>query len=159
VERSEERVGSPAVAAEEAAEASTAAGGQAGAGPQLRERAFSTHDLGALRRFVAGWAEIQGLNPEATEELVLAVNELTTNSICYGGGRGTLAVWREADTLVGEVRDTGHIEDPLAGQRRPAADEQSGRGLWLVHQLCDLVQIDSSPAGTSVRVHKRIGGS
>ena len=28
-----------------------------------------------------------------------------------------------------------------------------GLGLWLANQLCDLVQVRSSPEGTAVRVH------
>lgn len=123
------------------------------------ELAFATADLGAIRRAVGGWAEQQGLGPEATEELVLAVNELTTNSIRYGGGRGVLLRWREPDALACEIRDHGHIDDPLAGTQRPTADAHSGRGLWLVRQLCDRVEIDSSPQGTSVRVCKRLPNS
>jgi anti-sigma regulatory factor (Ser/Thr protein kinase) len=100
------------------------------------------------------WAGEQRLPAQPTEELVLAVNELATNSIRYGGGRGKLLLWRETDTLVCEIQDAGHIEDPLIGRSRPAHNQHTGRGLWLVHQLCDLVQIHSSPAGTAVRVHK-----
>jgi anti-sigma regulatory factor (Ser/Thr protein kinase) len=125
--------------------------------PGLRERAFSKTDLGAVRRLVGDWATSNGLAEAGIEELVLAVNELTTNSVSYGGGRGTLMLWREQETLVCQVCDRGHIEDPLAGRRRPDAHEQSGRGLWLVRQLCDLVEIDSSPQGTAVRIEKRIG--
>jgi hypothetical protein len=35
----------------------------------------------------------------------------------------------------------------------PDPDPESGRGLWLVNQLCDLVQIRSGPSGTTIRVH------
>jgi anti-sigma regulatory factor (Ser/Thr protein kinase) len=31
-----------------------------------------------------------------------------------------------------------------------------GRGLWIANQLCDLVQIRSSAAGSVVRMHKRL---
>ena len=54
-----------------------------------------------------------------------------------------------------EVRDAGHIREPLVGRRRPTPEQQSGRGLWLVNRLCDLVQIRSSHEGTVVRVHVR----
>ena len=33
-----------------------------------------------------------------------------------------------------------------------AFDQEGGRGLFLVHQLCDLVQLRSSPSGTTVRL-------
>jgi anti-sigma regulatory factor (Ser/Thr protein kinase) len=32
---------------------------------------------------------------------------------------------------------------------------EGGRGLWLVNQLCDLVQLRSSAAGGVVRLHMR----
>ena len=120
----------------------------------VRELPFTGAQLGSLRRFLSQWASEQALDADATDELVLAINELATNSIRYGGGQGTLRTWRDADSLVCEVLDAGHIEDPLIGRSRPAANEHTGRGLWLVHQLCDQVEIHSSPAGTTVRVHK-----
>jgi anti-sigma regulatory factor (Ser/Thr protein kinase) len=95
------------------------------------------------------------LDDERGERLVLAVNELASNSIRHGGGRGRLLVWREADTLLCEVRDDGHIADPLAGRRRPMIEEYGGRGMWLANQLCDLVQVRSSPRGSVVRTHMR----
>lgn len=116
---------------------------------------FAASDLGELRHFLSRWAAGEGLEDPRGEELVLAVNELATNSVRYGGGSGELRVWREADTLLCEIRDDGHITDPLVGRCRPMPDENNGRGLWLANQLCDLVQIRSSPQGTTVRVHKR----
>lgn len=124
----------------------------------VRELAIDISTLASLRHFVTDWASAQELEREAVEELVLAVNELASNSIRHGGGRGTLRVWRDdAHDLVCEVQDAGHIEDPLVGRRRPAPNASSGRGLWLVDHLCDTVQIRSSRAGTVVRVHKRRG--
>ena len=45
------------------------------------------------------------------------------------------------------------MADPLAGRLAPGTEELDGRGLWMVNQLCDLVQLRSSAAGTTVRVH------
>jgi anti-sigma regulatory factor (Ser/Thr protein kinase) len=122
----------------------------------VQEVIFAGADLGALRRLVERWAGAQTLDEEGTHELVLAVNELATNSVSYADGHGTLRLWREQDTLLCEVSDTGRISDPLAGRLRPDPKESSGRGLWLANQLCDLVQIRSGTAGTVVRVHKRL---
>lgn len=55
--------------------------------------------------------------------------------------------------VVCDVSDRGWIRQPLAGRARPSVDLESGRGLWMVNQLCDLVQLRSSPAGTVVRLH------
>jgi hypothetical protein len=38
-------------------------------------------------------------------------------------------------------RDGGHIADPLAGRHQLSEDDLSGRGLWIVNQLCDLVEL------------------
>ncbi len=121
-----------------------------------QEVAFKAEELGVLRRLLSQWAASHKLGADASEELVLAVNELTTNSVRYGGGGGLLALWRERDMLLCEVRDGGHIEDPLIGRTKPRPEQPSGRGIWLVHQLCDVVQIRSSPRGTTVRVHKHL---
>ena len=88
---------------------------------------------------------------------MLAVHELATNSVRHGGGHGTCRLWRDGTALVCEVSDHGWITDPMAGRRRPAADQPGGRGLWLVNQLCDAVELRSSPAGTVVRVRMSDG--
>ena len=122
----------------------------------LEELEFASADLAQVRHLVSDWARAQELPGDAVDELVLAVDELATNSIRYGGGAGTLRCWREADILQCEVQDAGWITTPLVGRTRPASDAHSGRGMWLANQLCDLVQIRSTPAGSVVRVHKLI---
>ena len=96
-----------------------------------------------------------GLDRGRTADLVAAVNEVATNSVCHGGGRGTLRLWPEARTLVCEVSDAGHISEPLVGRQRPDGDTADGRGLWLANQLCDLVQVRSFRSGTVVRLLMR----
>ncbi len=123
----------------------------------VQEVSFTGEDLGGLRQLLSRWAGEEQLDSERIEELVLAVNELATNSVRYGGGRGEMLLWREDGALLCEVRDEGHITDPLVGRSRPTPQANNGRGLWLANQLCDLVQIRSSPEGSSVRVHKRLG--
>jgi anti-sigma regulatory factor (Ser/Thr protein kinase) len=114
---------------------------------------FTRNGIGAIRAVIASRSADAALGVEAGEDLVLAVNELVTNSVQYGGGGGTLRIWRDSeDTLVCDVRDRGFIRDPLVGRMRPPIDQHGGRGLWLVNQLCDLVQIRSAPSGTVVRV-------
>jgi anti-sigma regulatory factor (Ser/Thr protein kinase) len=114
---------------------------------------FDADRLSRARRLVAALAETAGLDAARTGELVLAVNELATNSLRHGGGTGTLRLWRDTAAVVCEVSDGGVIQAPLAGREIPDPDPESGRGLWLVNQLCDLVQIRSGPSGTTVRVH------
>lgn len=35
-------------------------------------------------------------------------------------------------------------------------DAGGGQGMWVAHQLCDLVEIRTSPAGTQIRVHMQL---
>lgn len=116
------------------------------------ERTFTAADLSSLRDLVARRATALGLHGEQVHGIALAVDELASNSVRHGGGRGVLAVWEDGGSLVCEVRDSGWIRDPLAGRRVPALERFDGRGLWLVHHLCDLVQVHSTPDGTVARV-------
>lgn len=111
--------------------------------------------LGDVRRLVADRAASAGLGAFKVNSIVLAVHELAANSLRHGGGTGVLRVWVEGGALVCEVKDRGHIRDPLVGRRNPGADQPGGRGLWIVNQLCDLVQVRTGPSGTVVRVVMR----
>jgi len=124
--------------------------------PPVRELEVDRRSLPAVRRLVGRQAADAGLAPRFVADLVVAVNELATNSVRHGGGRGRLLVWREPGALVCEVRDRGRLDEPLVGRRRPPNDDVRGRGLWMVHQLCDLVQIRSGPEGTVVRLHLQL---
>jgi anti-sigma regulatory factor (Ser/Thr protein kinase) len=112
---------------------------------------FGRDDIAVVRALVAHHAALAGLSPEREADLVLAASEAATNSVLHGGGRGDFAVWRDGDAVVGEVRDRGRIHDPRAGRRRPTLDALDGRGLWIVHQLCDLVEVRPRAHGTVVR--------
>ena len=115
-------------------------------------------ELASVRGVVSADARAAGLPSSRASDMVLAVGELTANTLAHTRGPGTLTVWATGDEMICQVRDSGHITDPLAGQLRPGpAKESGGRGLWVVHQLCDLVQIRSGPAGTTIRVHMRLG--
>ena len=114
---------------------------------------FDLTALRTLRTYVGNRAEALGLDRSRATDLVLAVNEVATNSVRHGGGHGLLRLWREADTVVCEIRDQGHIDRPLLGRERPILGQDGGLGVWLANQLCDLVQIRSFPDGTVVRIH------
>ena len=86
------------------------------------------------------------------EVLELAASELATNSVRHGGGRGSVALWEDAGAAVVEFTDAGRFADPLAGRLPPRPDQEGCSGLYLLQQLCDLVQVRSTDAGTTVRV-------
>jgi len=123
--------------------------------PRPKELYFEAASLAALRQYVALRAADAGLDSRRTEDVLLAVNEVATNSLRHAGGAGVLRAWEEPHALVCEVRDDGSFDMPLAGRVRPVPGQLGGYGLWLANQLCDLVQIRSLPAGTVVRLHMR----
>jgi anti-sigma regulatory factor (Ser/Thr protein kinase) len=123
--------------------------------PDADELAFAAGTLAAPRRLVALRAHEAGLSAEHVGDLVLAVNEVATNSIRHGGGWGVLRVWQTGEMLVCEVADAGQITDPLAGRERPGKDQSGGHGLWLCNQVCDLVQVRTFATGSTVRLHTR----
>jgi anti-sigma regulatory factor (Ser/Thr protein kinase) len=118
------------------------------------ELAFDASSLGVVREQVAAAAARAGI-AERGEDLVLAANEVASNSIRHGGGAGVLRIWELPGSLVCEVRDSGQIELPLAGRERPVLGGSSGRGLWIANRLCDLVQVRTYESGSAVRLHMR----
>jgi anti-sigma regulatory factor (Ser/Thr protein kinase) len=112
----------------------------------------SLSELAELRRFVARRARALGMSADRSSDLVAATNEVATNSLLYGGGRCVVRLWSVDDELVCEVRDTGHIEEPMVGCVQPKP-RVGGLGLWLCNQLCDLVQIRTFEDGSVVRLH------
>lgn len=119
--------------------------------PVTASFSFGPGDLGRVRAFVAQQARRARLGEVQSESLVLAANEIATNSIRHGGGRGELHTWSDGDFLLCEVSDSGHITSPLAGRLPPPPGTAGGGGLWVANQLCDLIQIYSSAGGTVVR--------
>ncbi|AEW99352.1 sensor histidine kinase [Streptantibioticus cattleyicolor] len=116
---------------------------------------YGAGQLGEVREHADAWARGTALSPGRRADLVLAVGEATANSLAHGGGRGTLRLWTTADgTVVAEVRDNGRLKNPLAGRRRPEiTGTDGGRGLWIIHQLCDLVEVRAGATGLTLRLH------
>ncbi|MBV9380302.1 MAG: sensor histidine kinase [Streptosporangiaceae bacterium] len=112
-------------------------------------------DISGVREFAARHARAAGLDSGRVSDLVIAVSEIAGNALDHGGG--VIRAWCPGGELICQVEDAGHITDPLAGRRRPP-DAPSGHGLWLVNQLCDLVETRTGPAGTTTRIHMRCRG-
>ncbi len=123
-------------------------------GPTLEVR-YDAMTLERVRRLVRELADEAELPDERAEDLVIAVNEAATNSVRYGGGSGAVRVWTSGGALVCEVRDRGLIDNPVTGRMRPRSEVGDGHGLWLAHQVCDLVQVRSTRRGTVVRMVMR----
>ena len=116
------------------------------------EISIALDELEVMRQFVRDHACGLGLCEPRVSDLVLAVNELASNSVRHAGGSGTVRIWGDHGTVVCEVVDAGRLTDPLVGRARPQTAQEGGIGLWLVNQLCDLVQVRSFDQGTVVRL-------
>ncbi|MET9466438.1 sensor histidine kinase [Streptomyces sp. NPDC006544] len=126
-------------------------------GPVLRHE-YTFGGLAEVREQAETWTRATSLPPERRGDLVLAISEAAANSLAHGGGKGTLRLWTTAGTgtreIVAEIQDGGRLADPLAGRRRPSlASAHGGRGLWMIHQLCDLVEVRATDSGLTLRLH------
>jgi anti-sigma regulatory factor (Ser/Thr protein kinase) len=113
-------------------------------------------NLSEVRALVLEHARAAGLSEARASDLMLAVSEVAANTLRHTSSDGTLTSWHDHAEIVCQVRDKGIITDPLAGRRRPPRDADGGHGLWLVHQVCDLVELRSDTSGTTVRMHMAI---
>jgi anti-sigma regulatory factor (Ser/Thr protein kinase) len=112
-------------------------------------------DLAPVRRLVERHAHGSTLGPDRVADLVLAASEVAANTLDHAKSGGLFQVWRDGDEILCQTRDQGWISDPLAGRVR-RGPEGRGHGLYLVNQVCDLVEIRTGPAGTTIRMHMRL---
>jgi anti-sigma regulatory factor (Ser/Thr protein kinase) len=120
-------------------------------GPPAAELAFTADDLGELRHLVAEIAAGSGTDPGRVADLVLAVNEIGSNSIEHGPGHGRVRLWAD-DGVTAEIADCGSATLSFPGMIAPAVTGVRGRGLWLASELCDVMQVWSDPGSTVVRL-------
>ena len=110
---------------------------------------------GITRRLFREAVAQLGLEPCVLDDATLMASELAANTLRHTGGGGTFRIWHTRLEILCQVEDEGWITDPLAGRRRRPAAEP-GHGLWLVNQVCDLVELRSGRAGTTIRLHFRL---
>jgi anti-sigma regulatory factor (Ser/Thr protein kinase) len=112
-----------------------------------------TTNLSEVRALAETEARSFGLPEDRIVDFVIAVGEVTSNTVRHAQSTGSMEIWREDGQLVCEIRDAGVITDPLAGRRPPPPEAVSGHGLWLVHQICDRVDLHSDETGTRIRLY------
>lgn len=108
--------------------------------------------LARVRRTVRQ-AAISARRPQAaTDDLVVVCSELVSNVARHAGDAGRLRIWMQPDGPVfGAIDDEGPGFGTLTGYRPPADVERTSRGLWLVRQLCQEVDIrPRHPVGARV---------
>ncbi len=111
-----------------------------------------------VRALAGRHAERAGLPAERCADLILAVSEITANTLAHTAGGGTAHIWTSGHEVICQVHDGGWITDPMAGRKRPPPDSP-GQGLWVVNHICDLVETRSGPAGTTTQLHFRLPGA
>jgi anti-sigma regulatory factor (Ser/Thr protein kinase) len=115
---------------------------------------FGPAELFSVRQRAEEFGRAAGLSVDRAVDLKLAVGEAVANAVRHGGGGGKVSMYRAAGSVIVEVRDSGRLADPLAGRFRPPADARRGRGLWLIHHLCDLVELGHG----GIRLHMSLAG-
>lgn len=132
------------------------------AGGVLLELEFAGLALYVLRQAVQAHAAAAGMGGARARDVVLAVNELASNAVRHGAGRGRLRMWIQDGALCCQVEDAGRA--PRGG--RPGAGDEAGaagwpyahgHGLWLVRLLADQMSVVSGPGGTCVTVRFAVG--
>ena len=97
--------------------------------------------------------ETPPLDAADVEHLVFAVSEAVTNALIHGRPPVRFRLWTAPDRIVATVTDRGDgPADPFAGLL-PVTDTCSGGlGLWLTHQLCSHVTLDTTDDGFTIRL-------
>lgn len=109
----------------------------------------NARQLAVIRRAVRGWLEPLPLDPDETADLVLAVDEATTNAIEHAYRPGEcdvveLLLWTEPGALYVEVVDHGRW-------KRPSSETSfRGRGIQVMCSVADSVLIHYDERGTRV---------
>ncbi|MBV8950888.1 MAG: SpoIIE family protein phosphatase, partial [Actinobacteria bacterium] len=113
-------------------------------------------ELAPLRRTLNDWLSRIGADETEAFEVTVSVNEIAANAIehAYTTAEALFEVEGLFDgaTVVFTVRDTGRWREPRANGDR-------GRGLDMARALMDQVDVSPGPAGTEVRLRRRLHGA
>jgi anti-sigma regulatory factor (Ser/Thr protein kinase) len=109
-------------------------------------------DLAPLRERIAARGADAGVDTAVLADFEIAANEIAANALWHARGPREARVGIVDGALVCEVRDGGPGLDPLTAYAPPAPGGSGGRGLWIAHQLADVVQVIPQGGGTRVRL-------
>lgn len=111
-------------------------------------------ELARVRGLLRRWLTEGGASDGDVDAITLGASEACANAIehAYGPGDARIAVeaTRDRDAAVIEIRDHGRWREPRGASR--------GRGIPLMREFMDEVNIDTSREGTTVRLRRRIRG-
>ena len=118
--------------------------------------------VGIARMAVGAVASRMDFGVDVVEDIKLAVAEACNNAIehaaCPKGHAAdiTITLFLEEDRLAIVVCDKGATPVALPAARQPDDLAESGYGLLLIQALMDEFSWDAGPAGTTVRMAKRL---
>jgi len=112
------------------------------------------HEVAPVRHQLREWLQDSGIGEDEASDLVLAVSEAVNNSVEHaypGPARGTVEVraqFGHDGSVEVDVTDHGRWRVP------PPALTMRGRGLLLMRESVDSVEIDRSANGTTVHLRR-----
>ena len=114
-------------------------------------------NVGAARRFVR--KELEGRVPdEAVSDLMLATSELVTNAFEHGSPQPVRLTVRsnrdEASITVVSGGENGRVPD-VDEWSTARADRVSGRGLGIVREIADDIDVERLEGSVAITVHRR----
>lgn len=116
-----------------------------------------------LRGLVRDFLTSLRVDPSTTYDILLATDEAAANAVAHGqsaGGNGSvrLRCSTEGACVVVAIADEGPGFDPsqVAMNELPSWSSPGGRGLYLVQELMDEVEIEPSPNGTLIEMRRRV---
>lgn len=112
--------------------------------------------VATARHQLERWLTETGDGRDDVLALKLALSEACSNAVehAYGPGCGytvRLSAWRSAGGVTIEVSDCGRWRAPRGSQR--------GLGLGIIEELVDVLELERTSAGTTVRMHKGPAGT
>ena len=103
-----------------------------------------------MRRALGRWLRATGATDAETYETLVACGEACANAVAHAYPAGEASYVVEARSHEGEVRVS--VRD--FGSWRPPRSGSQGRGLGLIEELMDEVEIERAAAGTTLRMRR-----
>jgi anti-sigma regulatory factor (Ser/Thr protein kinase) len=129
------------------------------------------------RHVVRHFARLEGVGDGEIDQLVLIVSELLANAIDHGGTGAMHEHELEGDPrmrltlVIGQVEwvlsvtdegggDPGRVRNALRSAQLPDLEDERGRGLYLMRQMVDSMEVDPSADGRGLtfRIRRRHAG-